>query len=269
MNFAPNTKINVVICSLIILGGLGFGTLRNLGSFLPFRKKRDQAARLSVQSKLILLMTVSLITLGMILFFILEYSNTLKGRSFQDKILGAFFQSVTFRTAGFNTIDFGKIHESTMMLSIVWMFIGAAPGSTAGGIKVTTLAILLATVLSAARGRTRLELFRRSIPMTVLYQTLVVITMYLAVMMVVSFLLSVTETHSRPIELLFETVSALGTVGLSTGITSQLSMVGRILIIITMFLGRIGPFTLALAIGQQQRQGTERYRYPSAKVQIG
>ncbi len=270
MRFATHPQINMVICGLIILGGLGFGTLYNLRNFLPLKNKRAPVVpKFSVQSKLILIMTGSLILAGTLLFFILEYSNTLKGFAWHDKILGAFFQSVTFRTAGFNTIDFGAAHESTLLLGIVWMFIGAAPGSTAGGIKVTTLAILLGAVISAAQGRTRLEVFRRTIPTAVLYQTLVVITMYLTVMMVVSFSLSLTESQFRPVELLFETVSALGTSGLSTGVTSQLSTFGRLLIIITMFVGRIGPFTLALAIGQRQRQRSERYRYPSAKVQIG
>lgn len=268
MGFASNMQINVIICTLIILGGLGFGTLRNIGSLKFTRRSREKLDYFSVQSKIVLVMTMALITLGMLLFLVLEHRNTLGEFSFGDKMLGSFFQSVTFRTAGFNTIDFGSAKESTLMVGLVWMFIGAAPGSTGGGIKVTTLAILLGTVIAAARGRTRLELFRRTIPVEVLYQTLVVITMYLAVMMVISFLLSVTEPAIRAIELLFETVSALGTVGLSTGVTSQFSKIGRILIIITMFLGRIGPFTLALAIGQRQRP-SERYRYPSAKVQIG
>jgi trk system potassium uptake protein TrkH len=147
------------------------------------------------------------------------------------------------------------------------MFIGAAPGSTAGGIKVTTLAILLGTVISAARGRTRLEFFRRTIAVKVLYQTIVVIRVYLFVAALISLLLSITEEYGRPLDLIFETISALGTVGLSTGVTPHLSMAGKILIIITMFLGRIGPFTLALAIGQ--RQLTESYSYPEEEVQIG
>ncbi len=266
--FASNVPINLIICALIILGGLGFATLQNIGSFKISKGPREKFIHFSVQSKIVLLMTGCLLTLGTVLFLVLEHRNTLQEFSFGGKILGAFFQSVTFRTAGFNTVDFGNVHESTLLVGIVWMFIGAAPGSTGGGIKVTTLAILLGTAIAASRGRTRLELFRRTIPVTVLYQTLAVITMYLAFMMIVSFFLSLTEPSIRPIELLFETVSALGTAGLSTGITSQLSTIGRILIIITMFLGRIGPVTLALAIGQRQR-AIERYRYPSAKVQIG
>ncbi len=268
MRFAGNPSINLVVCSLIIIGGLGFGTLRNISNFLKAGKRRKQRANaLSIQTKLVLITTLVLIVLGTLLFGLLEYGNTLKGEPLPYKCLRALFQSVTFRTAGFNTIDCAQLRESSLMFAIVWMFIGAAPGSTGGGIKVTTFAILLGTVFAGARGRTRLEIFHRTIPNTVLYQTLTVITLYLAVMMFVAFLLSVAETHIPPLELVFETVSALGTVGLSTGITGKLSIFGRILIIATMFLGRLGPFTVALAIGQ--RQCSERYRYPEEKVQIG
>lgn len=267
MGFAVNVETNITVTVLIILGGLGFRTLRNTTGVTLLKIKGIPTAGLTMQTKLIFIMTALLLTIGMGAFLVLEYSNTLTEFTWQDQVMGAFFQSVTFRTAGFNTVDFGKVKESTLMLGIIMMFIGAGPGSTAGGIKVTTLAILLATVLSAARGRTRLELFRRTVPVMVLYQTIVVVTLYLALMMSVTFLLSLTEAQFRPIELLFETVSALGTVGLSTGVTPHLTSVGKILIIITMFLGRVGPFTLALAIGQ--RQHTERYRYPEEKVQIG
>ena len=210
MGFAANRNINVIVAGLIILGGLGFGTLRNISSVSINKLRGKRAISFSVQTRLVLAMTVSLLFIGMALFWVLEYSNTLSKFTWHDQAMGAFFQSVTFRTAGFNTIDFGKVKEPTLMIGIVLMFIGAAPGSTGGGIKVTTLAILLGTVLSAARGRTRLELFHRTIPVMVLYQTLVVITLYLSLMLTVSFLLSLTEEQFRPIELLFETVSAPG-----------------------------------------------------------
>lgn len=267
MGFATNMKINLTVTGLIILGGLGFVTLRNVSHGCVNKLKGKRTISFSVQTKLILLTTALLLVIGTLLFYGLECSNTLAEYPWQHQALAAFFQSVTCRTAGFNTVDFAKVKESTLMVGIVLMFIGAGPGSTAGGIKVTTFAILLATVLSAARGQTRLELFRRTIPVMVLHQTLVVVTLYLSLMMSVSLLLSLTEPQFRLIDLLFETVSALGTVGLSTGVTPHLSVAGKIFIIITMFLGRVGPFTLALAIGQRQR--TERYRYPEEKVQIG
>lgn len=267
MGFATHIKINFTITGLIVVGGLGVGTLRNIYRGCVNKLEGKRTILFSVQTKLILLTTALLLASGTLLFFGLERSNTLAEYPCQHQALAAFFQSVTCRTAGFNTIDFGKVKESTLMVGIVLMFIGAGPGSTAGGIKVTTFAILMATVLSAARGQTRLELFRRTIPIMVLYQTLVVVTLYLLLMMSVSFLLSLTEPQFHLLELLFETVSAMGTVGLSTGVTPHLSVTGKIFIIITMFLGRVGPFTLALAIGQRQR--SERYRYPEEKVQIG
>ncbi len=267
MRFATSIRINLIVCGLIILGGLGFGTLWNLRSLFSRGSVRQKIARFSVQSKVVLVMTALLLVSGTLLFHTLEFHNSLKGFSPGHRLLVSFFQSVTPRTAGFNTVDFSQLHPATLLLGVILMFIGAAPGSTGGGIKVTTLAILLGTVISAARGKTRLELFRRTIPVRVLYQTLVVITVYLFVAVLISFLLSITEQHNRPIALIFETISALGTVGLSTGVTPHLSMTGKLLIIITMFLGRIGPFTLALAIGQ--RQLTESYRYPEEEVQIG
>ncbi|PIE32737.1 Trk family potassium uptake protein [candidate division KSB3 bacterium] len=265
MGYAGHMHLNTIMCSLIIIGGIGFGTLQNLWTY-ALSARQKTAPYLTVQTKLVLIMTVCLLVLGSILFFAFEFDHALLNDSWKEKLLGSFFQSATFRTAGFNTVDFSEFRDTTLLFAIVFMFIGAAPGSTGGGIKVTTIAILLSTVFAIGRGRTRVDLFRRTIPMMVFYQTLVVITMYLLIAFTVWSVLTVTE-EQRPIELLFETVSALGTVGLTTGVTPQLSLIGRLLIICTMFLGRIGPFTLALAIGQ--RQQTERYRYPEERVQIG
>ncbi len=265
MRYAAHVRLNMILCSLIIIGGLGFGTLQNVWAFLA-SGRRKTLPYLSVQTKVVLIMTGGLLVLGSVLFFVLEVDHALLNSSWKGKLLGAFFQSVTFRTAGFNTIDLASLQDATLLLAIALMFIGAAPGSTGGGIKITTIAMLLSTVFAIGRGRTRVDLFRRTIPMMVFYQTIVVITMYLLIALTVWFFLMLTE-HQRPIALLFETVSALGTVGLTTGITPQLSPFGRLFIIGTMFLGRIGPFTLALAIGQ--RRQTERYRYPEERVQIG
>ena len=239
-----------------------------------------------MHSKLVLLMTFTLIVAGMVLILMVEWNSVLfRPLALPVRILAGFFQSVTCRTAGFNTIDIGGLGVPALLICIGLMFVGAGPGSTGGGMKVTTFAMLIATVVAFARGRSRVELFRRTIPTIVFYQTIVVTTMYLAVAIVICFALTMTEASllreaqivpvdqtqpSRPltpIDLLFETVSALGTVGLSTGVTPRLSGIGKSLIILTMFLGRVGPFTLALAIGQRQR--VERYRYPEERVLIG
>ncbi len=264
--FAGHIRINLIICALIVLGGIGFSTLSELGTYTSQKIARKRHTRLSVQSRLILLTTAVLLLSAALAFLALEHHDALNEQPFHQKLLSALFQSVTLRTAGFNTVDFSALNDSTLMLALPLMFIGAAPGSTGGGLKVTTVAILLSTVFALARGRSRVELFRRSIPVSVSYQAIVVVTLYLIVAFSVAFLLTLTEAR-RPIALLFETVSALATVGVTTGVTPELSIPGRLLLIGTMFLGRIGPFTLALAIGQ--RQHSERYRYPEEQVHIG
>lgn len=288
LEYVAHPQISLTVCLLIIFGGLGFGVLHNLGAHANARlqRKSSHIERVSVHSKLVLLMTAVLIVGGMALFLIVEWQRPLfRPLSTPLRLMAGFFQSVTCRTAGFNTIDIGGLSAPALLICIGLMFVGAGPGSTGGGMKVTTFAMLIATVVAFARGRTRVELFRRTIPTIVFYQTIVVTTMYLAVAVVVCFALTMTEADllreaqiapvdpaqpSRPlapIDLLFETVSALGTVGLSTGVTPKLSDMGKSLILLTMFVGRVGPFTLALAIGQRQR--VERYRYPEERVLIG
>jgi len=303
MDYANSLHISLTVCGLIIFGGLGFGVLHNLGSHAMARLRgRNHIEKVSVHSKVVLIMTAALIVGGMALILAVEWNGAaFQGLSWPFRLLAGFFQSVTCRTAGFNTIDIGALGPPALLISIGLMFIGAGPGSTGGGIKVTTFAMLIATVSAFARGRSRVEMFRRTIPPIVFYQTIVVTTMYLAIAVGIWFCLIISEANllkseyivpvempqanaltetpqekpnekqsgrlMSPLDLLFETVSALGTVGLSTGITSKLSAIGKILIIVTMFLGRVGPFTLALAIGQRQR--VERYRYPDERVLIG
>ena len=268
LGYAEHMGINLTICGLIILGGLGFGVIHNLYSQIGAKARRE---RITIHTKLTMRVTIALLLAGTAGVFMLEYFNLFAdfegAHSLKTKIMAAFFQSVTCRTAGFNTIDIAKLQDVTLLISILLMFIGAGSGSTGGGIKVSTFGMLLATVWAFARGRSRVELFRRTIPNLVLYQAIVVFSLYLGITVVIWFLLMLTPIGERPINLLFETVSALGTVGLSTGVTPKLTTVGKLLIIATMFLGRVGPFTLALAIGQ--RQHVESYRYPEERVVIG
>ncbi len=267
MPFVGSVPVNLTLAGLIILGGLGFSVMTDFRKLLARQAAGKMTFALSIQSRLTLIISTILIFGGGCLFFALEYHQSLRELPLPTKILAAFFQSVVFRTAGFNSVDFSAVHDSTLLLGMMLMFIGAGPGSTAGGIKLTTFGILIGAVVSAARGRTRVEMFRRVIPMSVLFQALVVVTLYAIVVMIVSFLLSITEPSVRPVQILFETVSAIGTVGLSTGITPTLSPFGKLLIILTMFLGRIGPFNLALAVSQKQQP--QNYQYPTEGVQIG
>ena len=200
--------------------------------------------------------------------FVSEFNNeaTLKGSPVGSQIIDSFVQSVSGRTAGFSTIDFGETQQHTNFFFTGLMFIGGASGSTAGGIKVNTVAVILIAVMATIRGRNQPEVFGREIPFGQIQRALAVLSLAVVAVFVVAFLLAITERFPYE-DLIFETVSAFGTVGLSTGITSELTSWGRSIIIATMFVGRIGPLTIALALGQRQQRAV--YRYSQERVRIG
>ena len=260
-NFTGDIYINIVITSLFIVGGIGFAVIADLYRHRKF-------SHFSLNTKLVLVTTITLIILGTVVIFILESSNpnTLQGLSVKGKVLAAYFQGVTPRTAGFNTISLGQMRSASLFFIIVLMFIGASPGSTGGGLKTTTMGSLIAVVYNLVRGNDEIELFKRRLARSVIYKALAVTIISLAWVILITMVLTITE-KAKFLEVFFETVSAYGTVGLSTGITGNLSGIGRVLIIVTMFLGRVGPLTLATAIGEQKQQG--KVRYPEEKVLIG
>ncbi|MEH7886244.1 potassium transporter TrkG, partial [Bacillus sp. JJ1609] len=206
---------------------------------------------------------------GALLIFILEYNNpaTLKPLSMAGKILGSFYQSVTPRTAGSNTLNIGDLTQTTLFLIIFLMFIGASPGSTGGGIKTTTFAILMGAVKAQIRGREDVTFFGRRMDYTIIYKSLTVTLIALFLIIFVTMVLTITEPGKDFLMLFFETVSAFATVGLSMGLTPELSPLGKILITFTMFAGRIGPMTLAFAVAKKRKE--DHYRYPAGKVMIG
>lgn len=260
--YASNWLIALTVAMLIIIGGLGFPVIINLKAYL-------RGARLSLHSRLTLMITLLLILAGAFLFFFLEYGNinTLQNQSLGVKLLSAFFQSVTPRTAGFNTLNISQMRETTLFLLIMLMFIGASPSSTGGGIKTTTFGVLLLTVRSTIRGRRETELYERRLPSGVIDKALAVAVISFSLVMLVTLALTLTE-RAPFLALLFEATSAFGTVGLSVGITPQLSDLGRILIILTMFSGRVGLFTIILALtGRMQEEGN--LKFPEEKVIIG
>lgn len=257
--YVSDPVVNLSITTLIILGGLGFSVAMELLNYFPRR-------RLSVHAKLVLRVTFLLIAGGALIFGILEWNHALRDLPLQGKILASYFQAVTPRTAGFNTVDIGQLNPATQFFLIILMFIGASPGSTGGGIKTATFALLVLTVWSIARGKEDVELFRRRIPHWQVYKALAVVLLSIGLVTLVTLLLSVTERASF-LAILFEAVSAFGTVGLSTGITPQLSPAGKLLIILTMFGGRLGPLTLAYALAQRHRKTT--IRYPEEKIIVG
>jgi trk system potassium uptake protein TrkH len=247
--------------ALIVLGGLGFVVLAAIWA----RVVRRSHARALVQVRVVLWLSGLLIVVGTVLYAALEWQHTLAGMSTFDKLANALFQSVTTRTAGFNSVDYAAMRPATVLVIIVFMFIGAAPGGTGGGIKVTTVAVLAAAIPDIVGTRHGATIFGRTIPPATLQRAATITVVAALTMVVALFLLLVTE--DAPFMLLaFETVSALGTVGLSLGVTGALTAAGKWTIIVTMFIGRIGPLTLALALGQRARP---HVRYPETRIMVG
>jgi trk system potassium uptake protein TrkH len=252
--------INIEICSLIITGGLGFTVLIDLWYSRKFSK-------LSLHSKIMVVGTIVLTVLSILAVFVLEYNNpkTLGMLSGSEKFWASFMQGITPRTAGFNTIDYGGMREPTLLLTMALMFIGAGSVSTGGGIKLTTFVILLMSVFAFFKKKEDLVLFRRTIKTPTVTRALAIAVASQILIFTVVFLMMITEDFSF-LQLLFETISAFGTVGLSMGITGQLSDFGKCLLMFVMFCGLVGPLTLVFSLARPDKQ---RIRYPSEDVFTG
>ncbi len=259
--YVDDIVVNLVITSLIILGGIGFTVIADVWTNRSFD-------RLSLHSKLVLITSAVLIVFGSIVILLLEYSNleTLGNLSWKGKILASYFQSVTTRTAGWNTLDLSKFTDATLFFIVILMFVGASPTSTGGGIKTSTAGVLAAAIWALIRGRHDAEIFERRIPQTIIYKAFSVMLISAVLVIFITMMLSITEKQPF-LKLLFETTSAFGTVGLTTGITPDLTTSGKIWIILTMFAGRVGPVTLALALALKNRKGN--IQYPEGKIIIG
>jgi len=265
--FAGRFDVVLTFSVLIVIGGLGFMVISNLGSWLLAKVRRaPMKARLSLHSKTVLMASGILLLLGTVVFYILESGGSMSHMSQGEKLISSFFSSVTARTAGFNTTSMAAIATPTALLIILLMFIGASPGGTGGGTKTSTLSVLAATVRSILRGRPNVEFFKRTLPQDVVNRAIVVVLLSVGLVFIASVAVSIAEGKALT-EVLFETVSAFGTVGLSRGLTRDLTISSKIVIIITMFFGRIGPLTLGLAIGQKAREAA--YSYPVERVMIG
>ncbi len=265
IRYRNDLGINLTMSSLIILGGLGFIVIVNLLRWVYgyFKHKKES---LSLQSKLVLTVSSVLIIGGTALIFLVEKNGVLSGFSWKEKLLTAYFQSVTARTAGFNTLNIGSLSIFSAFLFIVFMFIGASPGSTGGGIKTSTFATLFLTIRSMTQGKNRVEVFHRTIPTLVVYQALCVAILALGWIAFFTLVLSLTE-NAPFIDIFFEELSAFATVGLSRGLTPQLTTAGRVVIILSALVGRIGPLTLALAMGGGRMK--ELYQYPEERIMVG
>lgn len=250
------------ISALITIGGLGFIVINEL---YEYRRMK----RLSVHTKIVLTTTFILTVGSTLLIFLFEYNNskTIGPLSEWGKILGSLYQAVTPRTAGSNTLPIGDLTHSTLFLIIWLMFSGGGSGSTAGGIKITTFAVLVATMWCQMKGKEDVVLFRRRIVNETILKALTVTMCGMMIVVLVTIVLSLIEQRHSFMMYLFEATSAFGTAGLSMGLTPELSTGGRLLIILTMFVGRLGPLTIAFAI--TKRRKTEAFRHPKGKIMIG
>lgn len=260
--YVADPTVTLTVCALITIGGIGFIVMNEVYEYRDTR-------RLSVHTKVVLVTSLILTAGGAILIFLFEFGNdkTLQPLSALGKVLGALFQSVTNRTAGSNTLNIPDLTHPTLFLTIFLMFVGASPGSTGGGIKTTTLATLLGTVWSQVKGKEDVVLFRRRIVIEIIFKALTVTVSGLFLVMVITMLLTITEVGKDFLMILFEATSAFATVGLSMGITPELSPIGRMLIIFTMFAGRVGPLTVAFAIAMRRKP--DPYRHPKGRIMIG
>ena len=255
--FAGSLPINAIIAILVVVGGIGFPVILDVAGRL--RQPGNFWQRLTIHSKLMLLGTAVLLVVGAVSFWALEWEGTLADEPLKTRILTGLFHSVTCRTAGFNTVDYASLASPTLFLAIILMAIGAGPGSTGGGFKVSTLMTLVVSSWSSFRGLPRANFGRRTIPSTAIRRATATALLFGAVVVVAMVALLTVEarnaTAGRPrwfLEALFECISALGTVGLSTGITSSLTDPGKIVLMTLMLLGRLGPLTAAVALGRQR-----------------
>jgi trk/ktr system potassium uptake protein len=261
VGFQRDPAALLVVAALITLGGLGFVVLSTAWSRARGRGPR----RLPVQVRVVAWASLFLIVVGSGVYLAVEWNASLAGLPVGHKIVNAVFQSVTLRTAGFNSVDLSLLRTPTILMMIVWMFVGASPGGTGGGIKTTTATLLLAAVPSIARGETRVSLFGRTIPQVVIYRcaAIFVVTLFTAL----AGLFVLTLTHPQSLEvLLFEVTSAVGTVGLSLGATAALAPLGKYVVVLLMFIGRVGPLTLALTMG---RTAPRRTVFPEEGIAVG
>lgn len=263
MTYVGSITINLGITLLIILGGIGFSVVIDLYRYFTSRARNK---RLNLHSKLVLVTSAMLLLGGMIAYFMAEYKVSMAGFTVPDRLLASWFQSVTTRTAGFNTIDVSRLSPASILVSLVLMFIGASPGSTGGGIKTTTFAVLILSLTSMLKGKKDLSTFNRKISLNNYREATSLITLAAILVFGVIFIMMLIEPFSFE-KIAFEAFSAFGTVGLSMGITPSLSFTGKLLITLLMYIGRIGPLTIIYALSISRRQ--TNIEFAEEKIAIG
>jgi trk system potassium uptake protein len=261
--FSHNAVVILTVSTLVVSGGLGFIVIAELIN-------RRNLKRLTLHTKVVVVTTLVLMIIGAFLFFMLEHSNpkTMGSQGMGGKILSSIFASIVPRSGGFSSISIPDMTTASKFLTIILMFIGASPGSTGGGIKVTTTALIFMTVISVIKGREDTEMFERRINKALIYRALAITTISLIIIILVTMILAITQ-KGEFIQFLYEATSAFGTVGLTLGLTPNLDTVGKIVISLTMYAGKVGPLTLALAFAHKQQTSGCGIKYPEDKILVG
>ncbi len=258
--YVSDPVVNLTLCALIVVGGLGFLVWRDMA------RHKWRWSKYQLHTKLVLFTTGVLILGGWLLFFVFERDASMAGLSVPQRVLASLFQSITPRTAGFNTVDMAALSESGNLLTNVFMLIGGSPGSTAGGIKTTTVAVLILSAITSARGRSRVNAFRYSIDRDTLRQACSILMIYLIMAITAILAICALEPITLP-QAMFEVNSAIATVGLSMGITASLGIASRIILILLMYAGRIGGLTFVLLFSERRTEPpVDR---PNGKILIG
>lgn len=262
VDYVDDITVNLVIALLIIIGGLGFTVFIDI-----YRKKKFK--NLTLHSKVVISISAILLLLGTFAYFLIENnSGAMESLTLKGKILSSFFMSVSARTAGFNSIDIGKMQESSVIVTIILMFIGASPASTGGGIKTTTFGILLFSTISILRGNDETEIFHKTISRDALLKSLCIFSLGSAIVVFASLWITIIESGKfLYLDILYEIVSAFGTVGVTRGITPNLSPMSKLILIILMYLGRVGAATLGIGILNRKNKKHTRYSY--GKIIVG
>lgn len=264
--FAHSYGVCSIIMVLIVLGGLGFPVLSELSHLIRERLKGQRPARMSLHTRTVLILSAALVVVVAFALCVVEWNHSLSGQRWYERLFTALFQSVTLRTAGFNTVDIARFSNAGLMIGMMFMFVGASPGGTGGGVKVTTFAVLFATLRAELRGSEEASLFDRRLPAGTVRRAISVAFVSVVVLTLIILLLLVLESGDA-LRIAFEAISAFGTVGLSANLTPGLSSPGKLVIILTMLVGRVGPLTVALAASE--RGSRAHHRRPHERVLIG
>ena len=266
VRFQNDPVVILTVSVLIVLGGLGFSVIAEC---LHMRRWKG----LTLHTKLVLIVTGGLLTLGTAFFALVEWDNpeTLGGgMNGGSRLMNAWFQSVTMRTAGFNSVNLGALKEASKLMAVILMFVGASPASTGGGVKTTTISVLLLIVLSVIRGQSNVQVMGKRLPADLIRRALAILFISLLIVLGGTMLLTLAENEGQPfLDLLFEATSAFATVGVSSVGTGGLSPASQALLIPLMFFGRVGPLTMALAMGNRMNAGKGHLTYPEEKIMIG